>query len=316
MLDIRALTNFAAAGHAVLDFLHHRIGFDLWMVTRTEGNDWIVLQAEDHGYGVQEGAVFHWADSFCSQMILGRGPSIAPRSAEIPAYASAAIGREVPIGAYIGVPLKREDGALFGTLCAIHPAPQPLAVTAELPLIELLARLLCTILEADLRSAEQARRAERAQCEALTDPLTGIYNRRGWDQLLAAEESRCRRYGHPACIVSIDLDGLKSVNDTKGHAKGDELIRQAARAIRTAVREQDVVARVGGDEFFVLAIECNEIDAHRLQERVSTALATARVQASLGIAMRDPRLTLSQAVEQADQAMYTCKKNRRTDRSP
>ena len=70
-------TDFESASRAVLAFLHDRLGFDLWMVTRTEGDDWIVLQSEDHGYGVKDGTVFRWADSFFSQMVLGRGPCIA-----------------------------------------------------------------------------------------------------------------------------------------------------------------------------------------------------------------------------------------------
>ena len=311
MLDMGCYPNFDSAARAVLDFLHQRLGFDLWMVTRTEGENWTVLQAEDHGYGVKEGTVFRWADSFCSQMVLGRGPCIAPSAAQVPAYASAPIGRLVTIGAYVGLPLIRDDGSLFGTLCAIHPTPQPEAIEAELPMIEVLVRLLCGILEADLKSAEHARRAEWAQAEALTDPLTGLYNRRGWDQLLAAEESRCRRYGHAASVLSIDLDGLKRVNDTQGHAKGDELIRRAGQAIRNAVREQDIVARVGGDEFVVLGIECDADGSKVLRERASNSLSAVDVEASLGVAVRDPSLGLSHAVEQADKGMYLCKKARR-----
>ena len=70
--------DFEAAGQRVLAFLHQRFGFGLWMVTRTEGEDWIVLQSEDHGYGVKPGTVFRWADSFCSEMVKGNGPRIAP----------------------------------------------------------------------------------------------------------------------------------------------------------------------------------------------------------------------------------------------
>jgi diguanylate cyclase len=315
MLDLRSFQDFGRAARAVLAFLHQRFGFDLWMVTRTEGDDWIILQAEDHGYGVKEGAVFRWADSLCSQMVLGRGPRVAPSSAEAPAYAAAPFGKQLAVGAYVGVPLVRDDGSLFGTLCAIHPTPQPAALTSELPLIELLARLLCSLLDAELKAAEQARHAERAHADALIDPLTGVYNRRGWDQLLAAEESRCRRYGHSACVLSIDLDGLKRVNDTEGHARGDELIRRTVRAIRGAVREQDIVGRLGGDEFAVLGVECEPDGGGALSQRVSDALTAAEVQASIGLAMRDPSLGLVRALEQADEAMYLSKRSRRMSRS-
>ncbi len=315
MENFQSLKNFEAASHAVLSFLHQRLGFNLWMVTRTEADDWIVLQSEDHGYGVKEGSVFRWTDSFCSQMVLGRGPRVAPCSQEVPAYAAAPIGRQVPIGAYVGVPLTHRDGTLFGTLCAIDPSPQPSTIVSELPMIELLAQLLSTVLEAELKVAEQVRRAERAEADALTDGLTGLYNRRAWDQLLATEEGRCRRYGHPATVVAVDLDGLKEVNDNLGHAQGDELIRRAADALRRTFRDQDVVARVGGDEFLVLAVECDAVGARSLMTRVEAAFSASDVEASLGIAVRDPRLGLTHAVEQADEAMYCCKRTHRTARS-
>lgn len=311
MFDIQPFADFGAAASAVLAFLHTRLGFDLWMVTRTEGDDWIVLQKEDYGYGVKEGTVFRWADSFCSQMVLGRGPRIAPRSAAVPAYATAPIARQVTIGAYVGVPLRRGDGSLFGTLCAIHPAPQPDIIATDLPLVELLAALLSTILETDLHASEQARQAERAQYEALSDALTGLYNRRGWDQLLAAEDSRCHRYGHPACVVSIDLDGLKAVNDTEGHASGDALIGRAGSALRASVRQQDIVARVGGDEFAVLGVECDRSGADVLVQRLRAALVDAHVDASIGFAMRTPPGGLAQAWQEADAAMYVCKRQRK-----
>ena len=125
MTDIRPFPSFEIAAEATLRFLHSRLGLDLWMVTRTDNKDWIVLNALDQGYGVQKGSVFHWADSFCSRMTEGLGPRIAPDSDEIPVFREAPIGRQVKIGAYVGIPLTRGDGSLFGTLCAIDPDPQP-----------------------------------------------------------------------------------------------------------------------------------------------------------------------------------------------
>ncbi|MBD2155620.1 GGDEF domain-containing protein [Leptolyngbya sp. FACHB-16] len=118
------------------------------------------------------------------------------------------------------------------TLCAIYPTPQPEIITADLPLLELLARLLSSLLNADLEVMEQTRGREQAQAKAFSDSLTGVYNRRGWEQLVVGEETRCQQYGNPACIVAIDLDGLKQVNDTQGHAEGDALIQRAGQAIR------------------------------------------------------------------------------------
>ncbi|PSF38188.1 sensor domain-containing diguanylate cyclase [Aphanothece hegewaldii CCALA 016] len=309
MMDIYPYPDFSTASVEVLKYLSQRLNFNLWMVTRTEGSDWIVLKAEDHGYGVKEGTVFRWADSFCSQMVAGRGPRIAPCASAVPAYAATPIAQQVTIGAYVGIPLLLESGALFGTLCAIDPSPQSQAIAAELPLIELLARLLCSLLDNDLKLTEQIRRTERAKVEAMTDVLTGIYNRRGWEQLLTAEENRCRSYGNSACVVSIDLDDLKKVNDTYGHASGDILIRNAAQIIKSTIRKQDIVARIGGDEFVILLVDAGCEDGSIIVERLHTQLFTQGVRASIGLAFRNPSLGLGNAWQEADQAMYICKRS-------
>lgn len=302
--------NFETAARATLAFLHKRLGFDLWMVTRTEGDDWIVLQVEDHGYGVRPGTVFRWADSFCSEMVKGNGPCIAPRSDSIPAYAAAPIGRQVKIGAYVGVPLLREGGGLFGTLCAIHPSSQPDSIAHEQELVELLGAMLSNILNGELKASEEARRSERLQAEAMTDAMTNLYNRRGWDQLLASEEERCLRFGHPAVVMIIDLDGLKNVNDSQGHAAGDALIIRAAAALRKATRSLDVIARLGGDEFGILSPECDRAGGNELLTRVRDALCSEGVHASIGLAIRSQASGLKGACDSADNLMYVEKRSR------
>ena len=292
-------------------FLRERCGFQLWMVTRAEGEDWIVLHADDHGYGIRAGQVCRWADTFCSRMVSGLGPRVAPDAAQVAAYAAAPIGRLIDTGAYIGVPLTRADGSLFGTLCAIDPQPQPPAIAAEQPMLELMAAMLSALLAAELEAAEATRRAERAEADATRDSLTGLYNRRGWDLLMRREELRCQRYGHSACVVSIDLDELKLTNDRHGHAAGDVLLARAGEALRQVSRASDVAARLGGDEFAVLSIECDIDGAQIMAQRLRDSLADFGVRASLGMCMRGPEMTLQQAFVQADAEMYRVKRHRK-----
>ena len=280
--------NFEEAGQAVLKFLYQKFGFNLWMITRTEGDDWIVLQSEDNGYNVQPGQVFRWADSFCSHMVQGKAPRIAPRSEDIPLYVNAPIAKQVEIKAYIGQPLTKEDGSLFGTLCAIDPKPQSDAITKEAGLIDLLGQMLSYILQGELREVEQIRQRERFKEEALNDSLTGLFNRRAWDNLISLEEERCKRYGHPTAILMIDLNNLKTVNDSLGHTAGDELIQKAAMALKGCVRSNDIVARLGGDEFAILSIENNQVNAENLVNRVLQVFAEANISAAIGLAMRNP----------------------------
>ena len=309
--DVAPLPSFDAAATQVLDFLHARFGMGLWMVTRTAGDDWVVLHAQDDTYGVEPGAVLRWSDSFCARMVRGEGPRVAIDAQSVPAYQEAPITRQVPIGSYVGVPLTTGDGELFGTLCAIDPSPQSEEMAAEQPLIELQGRLLSSLLATELRGLDTIRRAEAAERLADRDALTGLLNRRGWDAAMAAEEARCARFASPASLLALDLDGLKTVNDTHGHAAGDDLIMRTAQLLRRSCRSTDVVARLGGDELGILAVETTTEDGHRLRGRLRRILAEAGVEVSIGVAGRDPSHGgLDAAWRRADALLYEDKRAR------
>ncbi len=311
-MDQVAFSDFPSAATAVLQFLQGRLGFDLWMVTRAVGEDWVILNAADTGYGVESGDVFRWSDSFCSRMVAGVGPRVAPRSQEVPCYADAPIGHQISIRAYIGVPLTRADGTLFGTLCAVDPDEQKDEILAEQPMVELLAQLLSTVLERDLLVGQIERRSQHLEDLAMLDGLTGLPNRRAWDGALAREEQRCQRFGHPAAVVSIDLDGLKYTNDTHGHEAGDALLRRAARALHSVIRTHDTCARTGGDEFALLAAECAPEDVAALVTRVTDAFREGGIDASIGFGVRRPGGGgLEAAWRTADAGMYRSKANRK-----
>ena len=142
--------------------------------------------------------------------------------------------------------------------------------------------------------------------------MTGLYNRRGWNHLIVAEEDRCRRHGKPAVVFSIDVDDLKVVNDTEGHAGGDQLLRRCADAIRESVRTHDVAARLGGDEFAVLVVHADEEGAGALAARLEDAFDAAGVSASVGCAPRRHAGGREQAHVEADARMYEAKRIRKT----
>ena len=280
--------DFEDAGKAILEYLHNHLGFNLWMITRTEGNDWIVLQAKDSGYGVKAGQVFNWTDSYCSKMVLGKGPRIAHDSKKIPLYKEAGINKVVDINAYIGQPLLNEDGSVFGTLCAIDPSVQPKSIEQYSDLLELFSLLLSRILQNEIKINEQKRISEKLEMESLTDHLTGAFNRRAWDKLLDLEESRCKIYGHSTTIIVIDLNDLKYINDKFGHLKGDQMIQETVQIIKRTVRSNDLVARLGGDEFGILNIETNLENTQKLANRISESLKQAGINAAIGVAARQP----------------------------
>lgn len=120
----------------------------------------------------------------------------------------------------------------------------------------------------ELKAVEQQRQLESSRHDAITDGLAGLMNRRGWDSVVAQEEMRAARYGSPAGIVAVDLDNLKEVNDTRGHAAGDDLLRSAAQTLSSTVRQSDIVARLGGDEFCILCVECDDQELNNVAYRI------------------------------------------------
>ena len=168
----------------------------------------------------------------------------------------------------------------------------------------------------DLRPlVEAVVEAERAEADAralaMTDHLTGLLNRWGWELALGAEESRCQRHGRSAVVAVVDLDDLKKVNDSDGHLGGDMMLRMAAEALRKGCRREDVVARIGGDEFALIAVEDRPGDEDTLAERLRATLAEAGVAASVGTAPRTAMGGLRSAFRNADGAMYADKLDRK-----
>lgn len=302
-----AFGDVAVASGAVLEQLREELGFAWWAVTRITGGTHVVLATGDTGFPLPAGEQMPWIESLCHRVLEQRAPRVVPDLRSVPPLDAGCLAGEWQIGAYLSVPLSLTGTDLFGTLCAVHPEPVPAQVTARLPLVELQARLLATVLAAELQLDEARRRAERAEADALLDPLTGLVNRRGWQMVLEREEQRCRRYGTVASVLVIDLDGLKTVNDTRGHAAGDALLQHAAQVLREAFRSTDVAARLGGNEFGVLAVETDAHGARHERDRLQSLFDRAAVPASIGVATRHPVTGLAGAWTDADAHMYRVK---------
>jgi GAF domain-containing protein len=141
-----------SAAEGVLRFLHGYLGWDVWVVTRVQGDRQILLRAFPEG-AVRPGTELPWAESFCRQMIHGNAPRVATVTAAVPEYASRASGSIRDIAAYVGVPLIAADLELFGTLCGISFRAKPRSAARDLPVVETAARLLSTLLASDLPGA-------------------------------------------------------------------------------------------------------------------------------------------------------------------
>jgi diguanylate cyclase (GGDEF)-like protein/PAS domain S-box-containing protein len=140
------------------------------------------------------------------------------------------------------------------------------------------------------------------------DALTGLLNRRGMDRALAQHVALGRRYGAQGALLVLDLDGFKAVNDSLGHAAGDELIVTCARALRNRLRETDVLGRLGGDEFAVLLPAGGEEEALTVAEKIVGIIReVGGVTASVGVTPFGDEPRPTSAIDRADMAMYAAK---------
>jgi diguanylate cyclase (GGDEF)-like protein len=153
----------------------------------------------------------------------------------------------------------------------------------------------------------------RASDEARADPLTGLLNRRGFEERAAPALAAAQRSGSSVAVACFDLDFFKNVNDTYGHATGDQVLRGFARLLVDTSRRDDAVARLGGEEFVVLLPGCALDDAYRFTTRVHTALprglgnALPLVRVSAGVASAVAPATIATLLCNADAALYEAK---------
>jgi diguanylate cyclase (GGDEF)-like protein len=161
---------------------------------------------------------------------------------------------------------------------------------------------------------ENARLFAEVQRLALTDPLTGLNNRHKLNDALVVEVERARRYARPLSLIMIDMDELKTINDTYGHPAGDQVLRDVAQAITTQIRKVDLATRFGGDEFLVLLPEADMGEATnvagRIRDRIrSMSVQQTQVAASLGVAQWQPSFETAERFLQAvDSALYDAKR--------
>ncbi len=214
-------------------------------------------------------------------------------------------GRRLGMAAALVAALLRSVLESAGGHAYAHPALTVLAF-----LLGAVVYVLTAWFAAEITSA-----ARRARASTLMDPLTGLGNRRFFEDIAERELNRSRRYGRPVALAYINIDDFRSVNEERGHAAGDALLRRVAQELPSGIRRSDIVARVGGDEFAILLPETPpqgaEVAMGKLRERLRGLVREwgYDVGFSIGVATSvDGATPLKALISAADATMYAAKR--------
>jgi diguanylate cyclase (GGDEF)-like protein len=256
-----------------------------------------------YGLTIAETARDH---AFCAHTILSSEPLIVPDATRDARFADSPLVTTDPgIRFYAGIPLVSHDGFALGALCVQDLQPR----TIDESQIEILG----TLAQAIVATLEVRRFMRQAQHLATTDSLTGLVNRSAFLNALQKALSAQRRSGGKLAVAFLDLDGFKQVNDTEGHEAGDQVLRQIAMVLGTITRQEDVVARFGGDEFAVIFVggEAHDgAEGERLRAAIQARMEACgrQVTASVGSAcFFTPPACTGIALAEVDKLMYEAK---------
>jgi diguanylate cyclase (GGDEF)-like protein len=184
----------------------------------------------------------------------------------------------------------------------------------------LLERALMYAAQAEQQIASQAERIEYLQNLSLTEEVTGLFNRRGFDEQLRRALANARRFGHTGLLMYCDLDGFKTVNDRYGHCGGDAVLRHVAEIAVASLRETDTVARLGGDEFAMLLTRTAWADGAKRARSLQWNLESTPcrfhnheigIRVSLGMEAYGPDDTAEELIRRADMSMYYVKRKKK-----
>jgi diguanylate cyclase (GGDEF)-like protein len=269
--------------------------------------------------------------SFSSHTILGDETLVIPDTLKDPRFSRSPLVTGGPsIRFYAGCSISDAMGYRVGTLSILDRRPRraeevdvgalkDLAGMARDELCHYTLNRMGVLLR---EKEEQFRRAQEAILNlSLTDELTGLYNRRGFLHLAEQHRKLASRVKKEFLILFADLDHMKEINDTYGHAEGDRALVKTAQLLRRTFRESDVLGRLGGDEFTILAIDAplnfstttaSRLDA-ALQQYNTEGAAPYELSLSVGVVGFDPNrdTTIEDLITQADREMYQQKQNKR-----
>ncbi len=251
-----------------------------------------------------------WADarqtplshSFCQHVVTNAAPLVIEDARQDPVLCSNRAIVDLDVIAYAGFPIIGPTGHVLGSLSAIDSSPrgwQPVQLESLADVALLVANEL-----------ERRDLARRLAIDARSDALTGMANRRAWEAELPSALRRAERLGHSLSVVLIDLDHFKAYNERHGDPAGDAVLREIGVRWRGRIRDIDLLARIGGEEFGLLLPGCDAESALQIVDGLRSDVPEG-LTASAGIVAWAIPLTAEQFVAEADRALYRAKSDGR-----
>ncbi|MDP5136875.1 sensor domain-containing diguanylate cyclase [Rheinheimera baltica] len=310
---------------ALIQLLQQSTGLESAYFTRIDvdkGVQHIVYSINTGQLQLNEGLSVNWDDTLCKRAIEQQQFVTTDVSA---CWGDSAAAAELGINTYISAPVELSDGHLYGTVCAASTEKTAVSDKSA-SLLLLIGRLIAVQVEREKLLQQLALENRHYRNVALTDPLTGLGNRRELELELQRELANSQRSGSAIFVAYIDLDNFKTINDQYGHDAGDRLLLAIAANLKKGRREGDFIARVGGDEFVVFGLLTgNDImhAAKALREQLFNStegrfdIADTFLHykgGSVGLVIAEPGEKISHLLKRADEEMYRDKKRRATAR--
>ncbi len=284
-----------------------------WLVLRKTPSRWKVTHLRDTHYKINIGDHFPEGNFEDFPLEAGVGCHFSPTTLPIIRESG---NNELSVGGHIFHRILSSDGSVYGGILGITPNDLKKDSARAMPVISLLAELVMTTRSVCRDAEEIGRRKVEVEIEASKDKLTGLFNLRGWEERTEEAMARFSRNKSPISLLVIDLNNFKQINDTQGHSQGDLILKETASVLQESVRKGDVVARVGGDEFVIMALDTPVAGAVKMAESLESTLFERDILCAVGAAEVKKEESLESALENADLNMYERKRVQQNTKLP
>lgn len=309
-------TEYNFACRQILEFLRSELAMCGAVLYHQEGEAGVVEFMSGCIPGVIEGRANQSIDVIANAVNFGRCAQIVPDVAQS-VYSELEVFQDFEPISIVATPISRINGENYSVLCGISLIKSDPGLTGRQALLEFCARQLQYAYRCYFNRTDSIEAIESLTEQAYQDAMTGLLNRNGWEAAVATRVSY--GFGLHKCVsvFVIDVDDLKLLNDTQGHAAGDKAIRKVAvvlqhifapQGLAPITDEEPVVARTGGDEFICLQFDCDDEEAQVTIASIVAELSNAGISVSIGSACCRSVRKLPDAIVNADEAMYLQKK--------